>query len=63
MAIDYRWLPARSTYLQEFLGDRGGTFSLSKTTELANLLQRIKRDESYYFNSVNQLKKPSHHFN
>ncbi len=63
MAVGCRYLAAISTCLPEFLGDGGGTFSLSTTTELANLLQRIKGDESYYYDLVNKAKKRSQNFN
>ncbi|MEH1928094.1 glycosyltransferase family 4 protein [Nostoc sp.] len=63
MAVGCPVLAARSTCLPEVLGDGGEAFSLSETTELANLLQRLKKDKSYYNNLVNKAKKRSYEYN
>jgi glycosyltransferase involved in cell wall biosynthesis len=63
MAVGCPVLAARSTCLPEILGDGGETFSISETTELANLLQLLKNDKSYYHELINKAKKRSHKFN
>ncbi|WP_027404753.1 glycosyltransferase family 4 protein [Aphanizomenon flos-aquae] len=63
MAVGCPVLAARSTCLPEILGDGGETFSISETTELANLLQHIERDKSNYHDLVNKAKKRSLEFN
>lgn len=63
MAVGCPVLAARSTCLPEVLGDGGETFSLSKTTELVNLLQQLKSDELYYYDLVNKAKKRGQNFN
>jgi hypothetical protein len=52
MAVGCPVLAADRTCLPEVLGDGGEVFSLSDTTELVNLLQRLGRDESYYHHLV-----------
>lgn len=62
MAVSCPVLAANATCLPEVLGDGGETFSLSDTTELASLLQKLIRDKSYYHNLVNKAKKHTHKF-
>ena len=63
MAVGCPVLAARSTCLPEILGDGGETFSISETTELANLFQLLKNDKSNYHDLVNKAKKRSLEFN
>ncbi len=63
MAVGCPVLAAKATCLPEVLGDGGETFSLSTTEELANLLQRLTDNHSYYDHLVNQAKKRSQKFN
>ncbi|MDB9308645.1 glycosyltransferase family 1 protein [Aphanizomenon sp. CS-733/32] len=63
MAVGCPVLAARSTCLPEILGDGGETFSISETTELANLFQLLKTDKSNHHDLVNKAKKRSLEFN
>jgi hypothetical protein len=62
MAVGCPVLASKATCLPEVLGDGGETFAISETKELANLLQRLTSDKSYYFHLVNQAKNRSKHF-
>jgi len=62
MAVGCPVLAARATCLPEVLGDGGETFSLSETSELVDLLQRLRSDIYYYHYLVTQAKKRNYVF-
>jgi len=63
MAVSCPILAARATCLPEILADCGMLFSLSDTTELANLLQQLSQDPSYYKHLAIKAKSRSQLFN